>query len=176
VKLVKMADKISTDEQAKILAKVDGVSASPGAGADHFSQACRLVSSTKSSFTGVVVKGGKWCACIVIKRKQVFIGPFNLEAEAGTAYQVAKAKRDAARKRVAAKNATSTADPKKLRSGTKSRFPCVRVRHGKWSSYVSIGGKFVNLGPFDTQEEAAEALSNARVKRDAEKTDLAQWI
>lgn len=50
------------------------------------------------------------------------------------------------------------------RSHGRSRFKGVALNHGKWRAYAYDNGKQINLGNFDTEEEAGEAATEYRNK------------
>lgn len=113
----------------------------------------------QSRFKGVYfVLGGRWEAKITHKSKSQHIGTYDTEEEAARAFD-AKARQLGVPKRC-------NFD---LRGNALARG--VRRSRNKWRAVISVDGQSVNLGLFDTKDEAsricraAEAKNNERYQR-----------
>lgn len=118
----------------------------------------------QSRFKGVYfVLGGRWEAKITYKSKSKHIGTFDSEEDAARAFDF---------------HARSLGVPERcnyddygnevVQSGAEP-FRGVRRSRSKWRAVISVHGKSVDLGMYDTKEEAADVVRSAE-KKDRKRT------
>jgi hypothetical protein len=100
----------------------------------------------------VLVRYGQWNCKLKIHNKDVFLGPFESEEEASKALEIAKEKRDAAKK-------SAASDPSKPTG--------VDLSNDEWRARSNLHGKSVVFGSSDSQREASESFQVAKTKRTA---------
>jgi len=121
----------------------------------------------QSRFKGVYfVLGGRWEAKITYRSKSKHIGTFDTEEEAARAFD--------ARARYLGVPERCNYDERgnEAMDQASEPFRGVRRSRNKWRAVISVDGQSVNLGIFDTKEQAAEVCraaecQNAERKRNA---------
>lgn len=121
----------------------------------------------QSRFKGVYfVLGGRWEAKITYRSKSKHIGTFDSEEEAARAFD--------ARARYLGVPERCNYDDRgnEVMEQASEPFRGVRRSRNKWRAVISVDGQSVNLGIFDTKEQAAEVCraaesQNAERKRNA---------
>eukprot|EP00629_Pelagomonadales_sp_RCC1024_P003405 CAMPEP_0119265574 /NCGR_PEP_ID=MMETSP1329-20130426/4356_1 /TAXON_ID=114041 /ORGANISM="Genus nov. species nov., Strain RCC1024" /LENGTH=264 /DNA_ID=CAMNT_0007265415 /DNA_START=312 /DNA_END=1102 /DNA_ORIENTATION=+ len=122
----------------------------------------------QSRFKGVYfVLGGRWEAKITFRSKSKHIGTFDTEEEAAKAFDAR------ARSLGVPERCNFDADGNEAIDAHGSAFRGVRRSRNKWRAVISVEGQSVNLGLYDTKEQAAEVcraaeMQNARRKRNAQ--------
>lgn len=103
-------------------------------------------------------RGQKWIAHISVNGKPVHIGSFKEEDQAAQAYQAA---RDAKNKGIFDEYLAELRATRQVGKSSKHRGVCWCKTRKKWMAGISIDGKTVNLGTFETEDAAAEAYKEA---------------
>lgn len=103
-----------------------------------------------SNIIGVGKAGSKWRATIYYNNKDIHLGMFDTEREAGNAYRNALHK-------VKKGERLEITTPFLFKKASKHRYVYWRKERSKWVSYAFNGGSRKRLGSFKTEEEAFEA-------------------
>lgn len=118
----------------------------------------------QSRFKGVYfVLGGRWEAKITYKSKSKHIGTYDTEEEAARAFDA-----HARMLGVPERCNFNVMGEEVVTNGTEP-FRGVRRSRSKWRAVISVDGQSVDLGMFDTKEEAAEVCRSAEAQNDARK-------
>lgn len=96
----------------------------------------------------------KWSSNIAINGKGIYLGSFDTELEASEVYLNAL---------IHIKNGTLDIYRKSIKHKFTSTYKgvCWYKNSGKWKAGLTLNGKSINLGYFDTEIEASEAYQNA---------------
>ena len=129
-----------------------------------------------SGFKGVIgTRSGKWCAELTHKGERFRIGTFNSPEEASSAYEL---KALEMKGEFYCPDVNDTKTPPKPRKRRCRRLKRVnettaasgyrgvsRTPVGRWGAYARLEGKKLNLGTFDTAEEASAAYEKFRLDK-----------
>ncbi|KAJ8601916.1 hypothetical protein CTAYLR_008103 [Chrysophaeum taylorii] len=122
----------------------------------------------QSRFKGVYfVLGGRWEAKITYRSKSKHLGTYDSEEEAARAFD-ARARLLGVPERCNYDEAGNEIVESKERGVRRSR--------NKWRAVISVDGQSVNLGVFDSKEQAAETCRVAEAQNAQRKQRAARWF
>lgn len=114
----------------------------------------------QSRFKGVYfVLGGRWEAKITYRSKSKHIGTFDTEEEAARAFD------ERARCLGVPERCNYDDSGNEILDHAGESFRGVRRSRNKWRAVISVDGESVNLGMFDTKEQAAETYKAAEARQ-----------